>query len=250
MQIVHAQERFPLTGNSALFLAGPTPRAPVGAPATPSWRQEALDILKNLNYKGDVMIPEPRHGWQPDYDAQVDWEIEGRERADIIVFWVPRELKLMPAFTTNVEYGEDLTTGKALYGRPDTAPKNKYLDALWKKQGHDRPHNDLTQLLADAVTNLKDGAVRSGAGRFVPLWIWNTKPFQMWLTHQVQSGHAIESFKPLKTLRDRPNLDAVTGWLASVTRSVETKHGRQEDNGIVFFHKGRFLSDFPEDQSL
>lgn len=53
----------------------------------------------------------------------------------------------MPAFTTNVEFGYWLHTGKVLYGRPDNARKIKYLDWLYKIDTNEEPFNTLEQLL-------------------------------------------------------------------------------------------------------
>lgn len=114
----------------SVFLAGPTPRDK----QTPSWRPEAISILKKLKYKGLVFLPEFKvRKLVADYDAQVEWEHEGLTRSQIIVFWVPRELKTMPAFTTNVEFGRFAHQHNVLYGRPSEAPGNRYLDWYYKK---------------------------------------------------------------------------------------------------------------------
>ena len=57
----------------------------------------------------------------------------------------------MPAFTTNVEFGYWLHTGKIIYGRPDDSVKNKYLDWLYKTDYNKEPFNDLDKLLKEAI---------------------------------------------------------------------------------------------------
>ena len=59
------------------------------------------------------------------------WEREALINATVILFWVPRKLPDMSAFTTNVEFGYWLHSGKVVYGRPNDASKIKYLDWLY-----------------------------------------------------------------------------------------------------------------------
>ena len=79
------------------------------------------------------------------------WEREGLTKASIIVFWIPRSLPDMPAFTTNVEFGYWLHSKKIIYGRPDDAVKIKYLDWLYELDYNERPFNNLDDLLEEAV---------------------------------------------------------------------------------------------------
>lgn len=83
------------------------------------------------------------------------WEREALTNATIIVFWIPRTLPDMPAFTTNVEFGYWLHTNKVIYGRPDNAEKIKYLDWLYKLDYNEEPINNLEELLTKAVNKLK-----------------------------------------------------------------------------------------------
>ena len=56
----------------------------------------------------------------------------------------------MPAFTTNVEFGYWLHTGKVFYGRPKDSRKNKYLDWLYEKDYNQKPIDNLEELLVNA----------------------------------------------------------------------------------------------------
>jgi len=146
MKIIYSNMKIPkVLPFDSVFLAGPTPRDP----QTPSWRPAAIKYLKRHKYKGVVFYPE----WSSrpdkvDYDTQVEWEHDALTSALWIVFWIPRDLVSMPAFTTNVEFGRFAHEKRALYGRPDAAPKNRYLDWWYDKCHPDRIiFNELDQLL-------------------------------------------------------------------------------------------------------
>jgi hypothetical protein len=132
----------------SIFLAGPTPRDK----NVPSWRPQALKILDELNYKGQVMVPERRVKQDHiDYIDQVEWENLGTEDCTRLVFWIPRDLVTMPAFTTNVEFGRYVESGKVMYGRPANSPKNRYLDWLYKKFNNKPIYEDLKELLRASI---------------------------------------------------------------------------------------------------
>ena len=131
----------------SIFLAGPTPRSE----DVPSWRPEAIRQLKEMGFDGDVYVPESAD-WKShtSYDAQVHWEWEALKQSSVIVFWVPREIETMPAFTTNVEFGDWVKSGKVILGAPVDAPKMNYLRMLGKK--YNVPcYDTLTETLQAAV---------------------------------------------------------------------------------------------------
>lgn len=133
---------------ASIFLAGPTPRSD----AVRSWRPEAVKILGDLGFAGTVLIPE-RPNWKAgfDYQDQVEWEFAGLERADALLFWVPRDLESLPGFTTNVEFGRYVASGRMVYGRPARRPHNRYLDWLYVKCTGLSPHETLLDAARDAV---------------------------------------------------------------------------------------------------
>ena len=137
-----------IKGKKSIFLAGPTPRDE----NTVSWRIDVCDRLEKLGFDGVVYNPE-YSSWKPksSYIDQAEWEREALTEATVILFWIPRDLKDMPAFTTNVEFGYWLHTGKIIYGRPDDSVKNKYLDWLYKLDYNKEPFNDLDKLLKEAI---------------------------------------------------------------------------------------------------
>jgi hypothetical protein len=128
MIVLHAGDPLP----KSIFLAGPTPRSD----DVPSWRPAAIAILRRLGFDGSVLVPE-RHDWSAlaHYEDQVTWEWEGLNQCSQAFFWVPREMELMPAMTTNVEFGLMAASGKSILARPPDAPKMRYLDTLARRYG-------------------------------------------------------------------------------------------------------------------
>lgn len=145
MNVVYARQ--PLA--KSIFLAGPTPR---DVRAVSSWRPRALQLLKEQGFTGKVFVPEAEDGGLPPnaYDEQIRWEWEALDQATVVVFWVPRELPLLPAFTTNTEFGLLAQSGKLLLGYPAEAQKMRYLDRL-AQRFHMPIYGDLRELLNAAV---------------------------------------------------------------------------------------------------
>ena len=132
----------------SIFLAGPTP----SDTQTKSWRPEAVDILNKLNYKGVILYPERTVKQEHiNYDDQVEWEHKGLTECTHILFWVPRNMDTLPAFTTNIEFGRFAHYRQTFYGRPDTAPKNRYLDWYYKKVNTKPIYNNLEELLKATI---------------------------------------------------------------------------------------------------
>lgn len=117
----------------SIFLAGPTPRPPKsGQLPVPSWRPAAIAMLRDeLGFAGTVFLPEAADGKPHDeYFHQVSWEWEGLNQCTVAAFWVPRVLENMPGMTTNVEYGQLVSSGKMVLGAPPDAEKMSYLHEL------------------------------------------------------------------------------------------------------------------------
>jgi hypothetical protein len=152
---VYTFEEFPLEAAMlpSIFLVGPTPRDD----QTASWRPEALQLLETLGFKGCVFVPENRQGEDLLLDEdmpsaekwvrQCEWERKGLQSTTVIAAWVPRQLESMPAFTTNVEFGRYVNSGRFLYGRPNGAMKTQYLDWLYSLETGMNPHDNLKSLM-------------------------------------------------------------------------------------------------------
>ncbi len=131
MKIQYSQTEIEIEGKS-VFLAGPTPRSE----DVLGWRDGAIKAFKELNFNGTILIPELEGGWNQEfaYKTQIEWELEAMEKADIIMFWIPRELETMPAFTTNIEFGYWLAKepSKIILGVPSYAVNCDYIKYLAK----------------------------------------------------------------------------------------------------------------------
>ena len=130
VNLVMARETYDPAAPS-VFLAGPTPDK---SRPVPSWRPEALGLLDELWTGSEtltVLSPESRNGVRANrYEHQVDWETQARADASAILFWIPRDVASMPGFTTNVEFGLDAPTGRAILGAPPECAnpeRNRYL---------------------------------------------------------------------------------------------------------------------------
>lgn len=218
MKIIYARQAFPEQITHSIFLAGPSPRKDT----TPSWRPQVLVELEKQGYQGVVFSPEPDPSLPPnfDYDDQIEWEQHGRQMADVIMFWVPRKSPEMPAFVTNVEFGEDLASGRVIYGRPVGAEKCRYLDKLYVQHRKKPPVEDIPSLVADALKFLGESVRRAGGECRIPLNIWNTKQFQSWYASQKLAGNKLEDAKTLWNM----NLLLVGQTLLQLFRYGKLKH--------------------------
>lgn len=134
MQVNYSDQEVILARKS-IFLAGPTPRDE----AVHSWRPYAIKLLREMGFDGVVYVPEYSTGEVlHNYDSQIAWEWKALDNAGAILFWVPRNLETMPAFTTNVEFGYWVRDDRAFYGRPSSAVLVRYLDSLYKRHHKDR----------------------------------------------------------------------------------------------------------------
>ncbi len=136
--LVTVWAREPIPAGPSVFLAGPTPRDDGVA----SWRPAAIDALEQA-WTGavplTVLTPESRGGRRAtEYDDQVGWEAAGLDAADAILFWIPRDLRTLPGFTTNVEFGLYARSGRVALGVPPDCPnpeRNRYLIWVAKRYG-------------------------------------------------------------------------------------------------------------------
>lgn len=241
---VCAREPLPDRTAKSIFLAGPTPRDK----QVPSWRPEAFRILHELGYDGYVFIPEDRDGGYPkdQWEKQVEWETAALNMADIIVFWVPRDMATMPALTTNIEWGAWANSGKAVLGTPDSASKMQYMK--WQAGKYKVPvFDNLLITLSHAVKEIGEGAFREGGAAQVPINVWKHPTFQAWYRSQLRAGNRLDSARVLWTFRVGPELKKVFAWAVHVNvyiadegrnKTIEFVIGRGDIAAVVLYYVG------------
>ena len=150
---VNFSDEVVMKGKKSILLAGPTPRGKEVA----SWRVEAVKKLEELGFDGVVFVPE-YSTWIPkeNYVDQANWEREALTEATVILFWIPRSLPDMPGFSTNVEFGYWLHSGRVVYGRPDSSEKCLYLDMLYKLKTGKTPCKTLESLVNNVLDFLNE----------------------------------------------------------------------------------------------
>ena len=116
------------TFEPSIFLAGPTLRD--NAKEFTPWREEALKIFEEKNFKGRLFIPEP---FQGSYEKQIIWEEYHLGICSCILFWIPRNMQTLPGLTTNVEFGDWMKSNKVVLGFPKEAEHMSYLEHKAKK---------------------------------------------------------------------------------------------------------------------
>lgn len=247
MHVVYARQPFPDAFSSAIFLAGPTPRSS----EVPSWRPHALELLRERGFDGAVFVPEDATGEARfDYTDQIEWESEGLSLADVIVFWIPRDLDTLPGFTTNVEWGIWMRSGKCVLGAPADAPKLRFLQHHASALGIPQA-SSLAETLDHALARLTDGAPRSGGERGVPLEIWRQPGFQRWLRAQQDAGHRLDGAQLEWQFRSGPKRRLFC-WALKVDIFIpeEQRHKRSEVvisrsdiAAVLAYHRGASLLD-------
>ncbi|KKN96808.1 hypothetical protein LCGC14_0164520 [marine sediment metagenome] len=203
MRVTVAPNEPPESWTSSVFLAGPTPRKE----GDTRWRDKAIAEFKKRGFDGVILDPE-REDWPEDkegYEEQIHWEQEMRERCDVILFFVPRHMELAPGLTTNIEFGQDLSGWKVVYGRPNDAVKMDYMDLIYKqryKVVHETSIEATVQAAMDMIETLTEkihdveaetSALREDGETYVPLHIWSSPQFQSWYKAQLAVGNRLDA---------------------------------------------------------
>lgn len=153
MKIIYSGESHSIKGKS-IFLAGCSPR--IGQ--TLKWREEAISYYENFGFSETLIIPEPKSGepWE-DYISVIQWEDYYLQIADVILFWIPRSVKdEIYGFTSNIEFGKYLNSGKIVYGRPDDSDNNRYLDYWYETIYKIPPAYKLENLVFGSIIKLSN----------------------------------------------------------------------------------------------
>jgi hypothetical protein len=248
VQVVYARQPFPTSVSKTIFLAGPTPRSS----EVPSWRPRAMELLRARGFDGHVFVPEDASGGvRGDYDDQIEWELTGLGRADAILFWVPRQLETMPAFTTNVEFGLFAPSGRAILAAPSDAAKIRYLREVAARRWV--PSLDSLEAAVDAaLTQVGEGVARSGGECCVPAMVFRSPAFQSWYAAQRAAGNELRSAAVEWVLRTGPERDWLFLWALRVdvfvraegrSKRNEVVLGRPDTSQVVMLHRSKNILD-------
>ena len=233
MKLVYSLEEPPDSFSKSIFLAGPTPRSS----DVRSWRPDALKVLRAQSYDGTVFIPEGRNiSSDTDYtsnDTYPVWEHRMLDMSDCILFWVPRDLQTLPGFTTNVEFGLYADSGKVVFGAPENTPATSYLKFVCKKLSI--PYlNSLEETVAQAISSIGNGALRTGGERNIPFQLWRLRAFHTWYRAQKKAGNRLDgaSVEWLSRVRNKP--EAIFAFALRPNVFVASE-GRNKINDQVVF---------------
>lgn len=230
MEIIYARKPLPAGYKKSIFLAGPTPRSA----EVKSWRPEAIQELNDAGYDGVVFYPEDEKYDDLnslEKDEQIRWEHQCLDRADCILFWIPRDLATLPAFTTNVEFGLYSDSGRVILGTPAEAPKNYYLQFTAREKKIPQA-DSLKDAVALALQMIGDGAERRGGECEIPLNIWRTPYFQSWYGKLKKAGHVLDGSKVQWVCRAGREKQFLYAWALHVNVRVAGEN-RNKTNEVV-----------------
>lgn len=151
LKLIYVFENPGDSSSQSIFLAGPSPRAK----HHPNWRIEAVKMLEEKGFAGTVFIPLSKDvQLTRSLEGQIEWELTNLDKASLIVFWIPRDLETLPGFTTNVEFGMYVKSGKIVLGFPKEAPHMRYLEHV-AKINHVPTFYTLEETIKSALQMLK-----------------------------------------------------------------------------------------------
>lgn len=226
MNIIYSQEDLPKQIIKSIFLAGPTSREN----GVTEWRQEAIEILRKLNYDGTIFIPEIRGGiFNNKYNEQIEWETKCLNACDCILFWIDR--KYSDGFTTNCEFGEWFKSGKVVLGFPKEAPKNTYLQKKFEELQLGVTYT-LEDTLKNTIRMIGDGALRKNGEVYVPLYIWNTNMFKGWYKAQTDVGNELKYAK-VNYVFTMPKAKKVFLWILRVHVWIKEENRVKENEFVL-----------------
>lgn len=232
MKIIYSQQPIPTRITKSIFLAGCTPRDK----ETPSWRKGALTFLEKLGFDGTVFVPEFEGdviSEDLDYTAQIEWEEKCLNIADVITFWIPRNLSnSMLGLTSNIEYGVWMDSGKVMLGYPESAEKMRYLEHYASKL-FIPSFRTLEALLISAVDKLGEGALRIKGEVNIPLDVWQHKGFTNWYKSLADASNILEDAK-VEYRKFVGKNNAILFFVSLWAKVYITDENRYKENEIVF----------------
>lgn len=118
--------------------------------------------------------------------------------ADVLLFWVPRNMTTMPGLNTNIEFGRHESSGRLVLGLPPEAVSVHYLRRA--AETHGAPvRTTLRETTRATISMINGGADRAEPDRDIPLLIWRTDAFQAWradFSGELQSARLLWAWSP------------------------------------------------------
>lgn len=140
MKIIYSKEPIEKSTHS-IFLAGPIT-------TNNSWKDEACQMLSELNYQGIVYNLEQNKNSTKE---EQNFELESLENSNIILFWIPNQSKETDIITTSTNFGYFLKSRKIVYGRENSNNNIDYLDYLYQKEYKKEPLSSLKDTIIEAL---------------------------------------------------------------------------------------------------
>lgn len=231
MKIVYAQQAIPNQINKSIFLAGPSLRP--GQDGI-SWRINALEILRVLEYDGVVFVPESEDGSFDDsfnWETQVMWETKCLRMSDNILFHINRDIESgLLGLTTNDEWGFWKDSGKCVLSTDPNADKTSY-QKWWASELKIPAFTELFSALRHIIKTQQD-APRVDGERMIPQEIWLLDQFQTWYKQLKDNGNWISDARVLNTYRIPSNnkIFAFSLWVNIFIRN----ENRYKNNEFIF----------------
>ncbi len=233
MQLVFMGEPYPQNVEKMLFLAD---SALHGDKLSSSWRIAAIQLLEQIGYDGIVYIPEEREGCPTiaalEYEARVKWTRRALMQSDVIVFWLPEDLKSMPNIVMSVELGWLSKGGRVILGTPLGTAEARDLH-LYAQQFNVPCYTQLSKALHEAVRRIGVGAQRHNGEAAVPLDVWRTESFQEWLSAQKKAGNRLDDARVEWIGRVGPSGSVVFFWIMYVKVWIQDEDRYKENEWII-----------------
>lgn len=237
MQLIFSDQEYPTNVTKSIYLAGPSPRYKKGdSVKTNTWRHQAVQLLKELNYDGHVIIPLCsymfREGIVGDncfsYKKQAKWENVAMHSCDILLFNLDR--RDSPGATTNIELGEFFNSCKSVYVIPNSLGNDYIFERL--RSSNTNMYSSLKDGLEYSLSVLGDGVERKDGETRVPAMYFKSDQFQSWYQNQLLAGNKLVDFEA-KTTIIAPNDRILFGFAAWVKIWI-TSENRYKLNEWVF----------------
>ena len=207
----------------SIFLAGPIT----------DWREKAIKYLYDHGYDGTIFNPEvSTQQYNNNYDNQFKWEHEHLDKADLIIFWIPRDISNgITGLATNIEFGLYAHSNKLVVGIP-SAEKEQYIINCCDENNIplfytlEETLNYALEKLSSITTN-----IRTDIECNIPLFIWQNNEFQTWYQQQIKIGNKLLGFKCLYSFF-MPKAKVLFLWICHVKMYIAAED-RIKDNEFI-----------------